>query len=291
MNKMKVFLEMIKFEHTIFALPFAYMGSVLGCVAVRDRLPSWMEILWITLAMIGARSAGMGLNRVIDRAIDAMNPRTKSRAIPAGLIKTTEAWLFIAASFALLFFAAAQLDPLAMKLMPIAVVMLVGYSYTKRFTWLCHVFLGLTNGLAALGGWVAVTGQIDAVAVVFYLSVAFWLAGFDILYACQDADFDRKEGYYSIPSRFGIAVSLRIAKAFHVLTGAGLLGLFLMSELSWVYFAGMMIAYFILYYEHKLVTPTDLSKLNTAFFTMNGVLSVVVFLFTFVDLAVFYIWD
>lgn len=281
---------MIKFEHTIFALPFAYMGTVLGSVAIRDSLPAWMEILWITLAMIGARSAGMGLNRVIDKVIDAQNPRTKTRAIPAGLIRSAEAWLFIILSFALLFIAASNLNPLAMKLLPVAVVMLVGYSYTKRFTWLCHVFLGLTNGLAALGGWVAVTGQIDLSAVVFYLTVAFWIAGFDILYACQDAEFDRDKGLFSIPSKFGISVSLRISRAFHVLTGAGLLGLFILSDLSWWYLAGMLIAYLILFYEHKLVSPTDLSKLNTAFFTMNGVLSVVVFVFTFIDLAVRYRW-
>ena len=286
MNKIKVFLEMIKFEHTLFALPFAYMGTVLGSVTVRNQLPTWMEILWITLAMIGARSAGMGLNRVIDRAIDAMNPRTKTRAIPAGLIKTAEAWLFIIASFALLFLSAAKLDPLAVKLLPIAVVMLVGYSYTKRFTWLCHLFLGLTNGLAALGGYAAITGVVDGLAWVFYLTVALWIAGFDVLYACQDAEFDRQEGLYSMPSRFGISAALWIARIFHLLTAAGLLGIFLLSDLSWWYLAGMLIAFAILYYEHQLVKPHDLSKLNMAFFTMNGVLSVIVFVFTFIDMAV-----
>jgi len=290
MNKLKVFLEMIKFEHTIFALPFAYMGAVLGSVMLRDHLPSWMEILWITLALIGARTAGMALNRVIDKVIDALNPRTSSRAIPAGLMKTAEAWIFIVLSFGLLFFAAAQLDPLAMKLLPIAVVMLVGYSYTKRFTWLCHVFLGLTNGLAALGGWVAVTGQVSTVAIVFYLTIALWVAGFDILYACQDAEFDKEKGLHSIPSRFGIRASLLIARGFHILTGVGLWAIFWLSDLSWWYLVGMLIAYVILIYEHRLVSPHDLSKLNMAFFTMNGVLSVIVFTFTLIDLAVRYAW-
>jgi len=290
MNKLKVFLEMIKFEHTIFALPFAYMGAVLGSVMLRDHLPSWMEILWITLALIGARTAGMALNRVIDRVIDALNPRTSSRAIPAGLMKTAEAWLFIVLSFGLLFFAAAQLDPLAMKLLPIAVVMLVGYSYTKRFTWFCHVFLGLTNGLAALGGWVAVTGQVSTVAIVFYMTIALWVAGFDILYACQDAEFDKERGLHSIPSRFGIRASLLISRGFHIATGVGLWAIFWLSDLSWWYLAGMLIAYVILIYEHRLVSPHDLSKLNMAFFTMNGVLSVIVFTFTLIDLAVRYAW-
>lgn len=290
MKKVKIFLEMIKFEHTIFALPFAYMGAVLGSVMLNGSLVSWAEIGWITLAMIGARTAGMALNRVIDRTIDALNPRTSTRAIPAGLIKTAEAWLFIVLSFGLLFFATSKLDPLAMKLMPIAVIMLVGYSYTKRFTWLCHLFLGLTNGLAALGGWVAVTGEVNGVAMIFYLTIAFWIAGFDILYACQDVDFDKERGLHSIPSRFGIRSSLIIARAFHVITAAGLLAIFVLSSLSLWYLAGMLIAYFILYYEHRLVSPGDLSKLNTAFFTMNGVLSVIVFTFTLIDVAVRMVW-
>lgn len=286
MNKVKVYLEMIKFEHTIFALPFAYTGAILGSITLRGYLPSWMEILWITLAMVGARSAGMGLNRVIDRTIDARNPRTQERAIPAGLIKTAEAWLFIAASFALLFLSASQLDPLALKLLPIAVVALVLYSYTKRFTWLCHLFLGLTNGLAALGGYAAVTGTVDALAWVFYLTVALWIAGFDIIYACQDAEFDQNEGLHSIPAAFGISASLWIARLFHLVTCAGLLGIYVLSDLSWWYFAGMLIAYVILVYEHQLVKPHDLSKLNLAFFTMNGVLSMVVFVFTLIDVLV-----
>jgi 4-hydroxybenzoate polyprenyltransferase len=286
MKKLKIFLEMIKFEHTIFALPFAYMGAVLGSVIYSNTLPSWADIMWITLAMIGARTAGMALNRVIDRTIDALNPRTSNRALPAGLMKTTEAWVFIILSFGLLLLATSQLDPLAMKLLPIAVIMLVGYSYMKRITWLCHLFLGLTNGLAALGGWVAVTGQVNMAGYIFYVTVALWIAGFDILYACQDTEFDRDEKLHSIPSRFGIRTSLRIAKSFHILTGAGMLALLLLTDLSWWYAAGMLIAYAILFYEHRLVSPTDLSKLNTAFFTMNGILAVIVFLFTFIDVVV-----
>lgn len=289
-NKVKVFSEMIKFEHTLFALPFAFMGAVLGAVVMFDALPSWVEIGWIILAMVGARSAAMGLNRLIDKAIDLKNPRTANRALPAGLLSSLEVLLFIVASFALLFWASANLNPLAMKLLPVAVFMMVIYSYTKRFTWLCHVILGLTIALAPLGGWVAVTGTIDWTALVLYASVALWTAGFDVIYACQDADYDRREGLHSIPSRFGIASALWIARLFHVATAIGLMALFWMTELSWWYFIGLIVSYVILFYEHYIVSPNDLSKLNTAFFTMNGVLSVVVFSFTFIDVMVRYVW-
>lgn len=285
-KKIRIFLEMIKFEHTVFALPFAYMGAVLGSVVVFGHLPSWAQVGWITMAMVGARTAAMSLNRVIDKAIDAKNPRTKNRAIPAGLMSSVEVLFFVAVSFLLLFWATSNLSALSMKLLPIAVFFLVFYSYTKRFTWLCHVVLGLTLALAPLGGWVAVTGRINGVALVFFAAVAFWTAGFDIIYACQDEEYDRSEGLYSIPSRFGIRKALFIAKSFHVLTAVGFGSLYFMTDLSWWYFAGLVIAYAILFYEHRLVTPEDLSKLNVAFFTMNGVLSVIVFTFTLFDLVV-----
>ncbi|MFD0619317.1 UbiA-like polyprenyltransferase [Paenibacillus sp. GCM10027629] len=286
-KKIAIFLEMIKFEHTLFALPFAFMGSILGSVVVHHHLPSWAQIGWILLAMVGARTAAMSLNRLIDAAIDKKNPRTEGRAIPAGLLKIGEVVLFTIVSFGLLFWAAAELEPLAMRLLPIAVFFLVFYSYTKRFTWLCHVVLGLTIALAPLGGWVAVTNSADWSAIVFYLTVAFWTAGFDIIYACQDYEFDKSQGLHSIPVRFGLKGALWIARGFHILTAIGFISLYLMTDLSWMYFAGMIIAYAILFYEHKLVKPHDLSKVNTAFFSMNGILSVVVFVFTFLDLVVF----
>jgi 4-hydroxybenzoate polyprenyltransferase len=286
LKKFKIFLEMIKFEHTLFALPFAYMGAILGSMVLNDALPSWPQIGWITLAMVGARSAAMGLNRVIDKVIDAKNPRTAGRAIPAGLLSSKEVLLFIVVSLVVLFIATAQLNTLCMELLPIAVFFLVFYSYTKRFTWACHLILGLTIALAPLGGWVAATGKIDGVALIFYFTVAFWTAGFDIIYACQDIEFDRKEGLYSIPSQFGIPKALLLAKLFHIFTAIGFMSLYFLTELSWVYFAGIILAYLILIYEHRLVTPKDLSKLNTAFFTMNGVLSVLVFSSTWIDLAV-----
>ncbi|WP_314585404.1 UbiA-like polyprenyltransferase [Paenibacillus terrigena] len=287
-KKIAIFLEMIKFEHTLFALPFAFMGSILGSVVVNHHLPSWAQIGWVLLAMVGARTAAMSLNRLIDAAIDKINPRTEGRAIPAGLLKIGEVVLFTIVSFGLLFWAAAELEPLAMRLLPIAVFFLVFYSYTKRFTWLCHVVLGLTIALAPLGGWVAVTNSADWSAMVFYLTVAFWTAGFDIIYACQDYEFDKSQGLHSIPVRFGLKGALWIARGFHILTAIGFISLYLMTDLSWMYFAGMIIAYAILFYEHKMVKPHDLSKVNTAFFSMNGILSVVVFVFTFLDLVVFH---
>ncbi|WP_217556262.1 UbiA-like polyprenyltransferase [Paenibacillus sp. GbtcB18] len=285
-HKTKIFLEMIKFEHSLFALPFAYMGAILGAVVETGHLPRWTQIMWVTLAMIGARTAAMSLNRVIDKKYDKKNPRTANRAIPAGLISVAEVTVFIILSFLLLFWSAYHLNLLSVYLLPVAAFFLVFYSYTKRFTWACHFVLGITLGLAPLGGWVAITGGITPAALVLFITVAMWSAGFDLLYACQDVEFDREEGLHSYPSRFGIPVALMTARVLHTLTAVGLISLFFMTNLSWWYLIGIIIAYIILFYEHRLVSPTDLSKLNTAFFTMNGILSMVVFAFTLVDILV-----
>lgn len=285
-KKVKVFLEMIKIEHTLFALPFAFMGALVGSMLVNGHLPSWGQVGWILVAMVGARSAAMALNRLIDAAIDAKNPRTANRAIPAGLLKAGEVLLFTVVSFGLLILAAAMLEPLSFYLLPIAVFMLVFYSFTKRFTWLCHVILGFTIALAPLGGWVAVTNVIDWTAIIFFITIACWTTGFDIVYACQDYDFDKKEGLYSIPVRFGIAKSLKIARGFHIVTAIGFLLLIWLTNLSWIYILGIVIACGLLIYEHLIVKPNDLTRLNTAFFTMNGTLSMIVFFFTLIDLVV-----
>jgi 4-hydroxybenzoate polyprenyltransferase len=289
-SKLRTFLEMIKFEHTLFALPFAFVGAILGAVTMEKRLPEFSECGWILLAMVGARTAAMGLNRVIDKAIDKRNPRTAMRAIPAGLLQSKEVIVFIIISFILLFWAASQLNSLSVKLLPLAVFLLVFYSYTKRFTWACHIVLGLTIGLAPLGGWVAVTGSVTWTSLILYITVALWTAGFDVIYACQDVDFDRKEGLHSIPAKFGISRALGIARMLHALTAAGFALLLILTDLSWWYFAGTVVAGVLLLYEHRLVKPDDLSKLNAAFFTMNGVLSAVLFLFTFIDLVVMRTW-
>lgn len=289
-RKLRIILEMIKFEHTVFALPFAYMGALLGALVMEDRLPTWSEIGWISLAMFGARSAAMSLNRVIDKAIDLRNPRTKDRALPAGLLKSAEVLLFIIVSFGLLFLAAANLEPIAMKLMPIAVFFLVIYSYTKRFTWLCHIVLGLTIALSPLGAWVSVTGEFDPVAWILYGTVALWIAGFDIIYATQDFEYDRNAGLHSIPARFGIAGALWIARSLHVVTAGGFVALFWMTQLSWLYLFGALLSIALLFYQHYMVKPNDLSRVQTAFFGMNGTLSVVLFLFTIADMAVIRLW-
>lgn len=286
LRKLKIILEMIKFEHSIFALPFAFMGAVLGSIVVEGTWPTWMEIFWVTVAMVGARSAAMSLNRLIDRFIDAKNPRTVTRAIPAGLISVIEVLVFIVVSFLVLFIAAFQLNDLAVKLLPLAVFVLVLYSYTKRFTWLCHFVLGVAIGFGPLGGWVATTGQVDVTGLLLFASVMFWTAGFDIIYACQDADFDRKEGLYSMPSRFGVANALLVARICHVLTFIGLVSLYAMADLSFWFLIGVLISGAILIYEHSLVKPTDLSKVDVAFFNMNGILSVVMFVFTMIDLVI-----
>ncbi|MED1793843.1 UbiA-like polyprenyltransferase [Brevibacillus nitrificans] len=286
LRKLKIILEMIKFEHSLFALPFAFMGAVLGNIVIEKAWPTWMEIFWVTVAMVGARSAAMSLNRVIDRVIDAKNPRTANRAIPAGLISIVEVIAFIVISFAVLFIAAFQLNDLAVKLLPLAVFVLVLYSYTKRFTWLCHFVLGVAIGFGPLGGWVATTGQVDGIGLLLFASVLFWTAGFDIIYACQDSEFDRKEGLFSMPSRFGVANALMVARICHVITFVGLMSLYVVADLSIWFLIGVLISGAILIYEHSLVKPTDLSKLDVAFFNMNGILSVVMFAFTMIDLVI-----
>lgn len=286
---------MIKFEHTIFALPFAYMGALLGSrfsfhhdpsqALTTTGWPTGWQLLWITLAMVGARSAAMALNRLIDRFIDAKNPRTKKRAIPAGLLSVKEVLLFILGSFALLFVSAYMLNPLAVKLLPIAVFVLVIYSYTKRFTWACHFVLGIALGLAPLGGWVGTTGTLHWESLLLFFTVVFWTAGFDIIYATQDVDFDRKAGLYSVPSYFGIAKGLWISRSCHLLTVLFLVSLYLVTPLGWLYLVGCLLAALILIYEHSLVKADDLSKVDVAFFTMNGILSVIVFIFTLADMV------
>lgn len=286
LRKIQIVLEMIKFEHTIFALPFAYIGAILGSLEVHAHLPTWGQIGWVTLAMVGARSAAMALNRLIDRHIDAKNPRTKNRAIPQGLVSVRFVWGFVIVSFLILLIAAVNLNRLAVYLTPVAVFILVFYSYTKRFTWACHFFLGIATASGPLGGWIAVTGQIDGIAILLFLTVALWIGGFDVIYACQDVEFDQREKIYSIPACFGIKKALWISTIMHVFTAIGLISLFFLTQLHLWYALGCCIAVGILIYEHAIVSDKDLSRLNTAFFTMNGVLSVIVFIFTMIDVLV-----
>jgi len=274
--------EMIKLEHTVFALPFALSGLVLAS----PNLPNWSTVFFTVLAFIGARSAAMTLNRLIDARIDAINPRTKDRSIPAGRIKPATAVLFTIASFALMLAAASQLPLICLQLSPIAVFWLSFYSFTKRFTWLCHIVLGIALGGAALGGWVAASGTILGPAPwLLAFAVATWVAGFDIIYACQDAQFDSENKLHSIPARFGLANALHISIGLHVFTVAALvaLGFFVQPPAGIFYFIGVGLVTAMLVYEHSLVKPSDLSKVNAAFFTTNGVVSIVTFLTILLD--------
>jgi 4-hydroxybenzoate polyprenyltransferase len=285
-KQIKLVLDMIKFEHSIFALPFAYLGAILGSLEVMGHLPSWMQMFWITVAMVAARSAAMALNRLIDRKIDAKNPRTANRHLPAGLLTVPFTWGFVVISFIVLFLAATQIHMLAVQLLPIAVFFLVFYSYTKRFTWACHFVLGIATGLGPLGGWIATTGQIDLKGILLFVVVALWIGGFDVIYACQDVEFDRKEKLYSIPARFGIKRGLQISALMHVGTAIGLIAMLLLTDLGVWFGIGVFVALAILFYEHAIVSSNDLSRLNTAFFTMNGVLSVILFAFMMIDVLV-----
>jgi 4-hydroxybenzoate polyprenyltransferase len=280
-TKLKIILEMIKFEHTIFALPFAFTGALLAA----NGIPDGRTILWITVAMVGARSAAMGFNRWADRKIDAANPRTETRALPLGLVTPGQVILFTVLSSLALVGAAAMLNPLALLLSPLALAVVFLYSYTKRFTFLSHAVLGLAIAGAPLGAWIAVAGRLDGPAYVLGLAVLFWLLGFDTLYALQDREFDQAAGLHSIPQRFGVRRSLWIARCSHAVAMAALFWLAGLLSLGWFYVAGVVVSLGLIIYEHTLVKEHDLSKLNFAFFNMNGYISVTIFLFTLLDRA------
>ncbi len=275
-RKFSEYLRLIKFSHSIFALPFAFTAALIAA----DGIPSFQQIFWITVAMVSGRSGAMGMNRIVDRKFDALNPRTKDRELPRGVIKTGEAYVFTAITFILLLIAAYKLNPLCLKLAPYVLLLLITYSYTKRFTWLCHIVLGIALGIAPLCAWIAVRGTFNPEILPLCFAVMFWVAGFDTLYGLQDMDFDKKQGLCSIPSIFGVNRSLWIARLFHIVTIGLLLILVPIFELSNFFLLGILIAAGLMVYEHSLVKPTDLSKLNIAFFNMNGYISITVFVFT-----------
>ncbi|WP_026174425.1 UbiA-like polyprenyltransferase [Effusibacillus pohliae] len=285
LSKIRLFLAMIKFEHTIFALPYAYIGMIMASFYKDGTWPGWRTFFWVTLAMVGARSAAMALNRLIDRQIDAKNPRTADRELPKGAITSFETLLFIIASLVLLGISAWMLNPLCFYLMPLAVFFLVVYSYTKRFTWACHLVLGITDGLAPLGAWIAVTGKFDLPGLLLAGAVAAWIAAFDIIYACQDVEFDRREGLYSIPARFGIAEGLWISRALDVLTIVLFLLIPLYVSLGPIYYVGVVVVAALLVYEHLIISPNDMSRIDIAFFKVNSIIATVAFLFTFTDIG------
>jgi 4-hydroxybenzoate polyprenyltransferase len=281
-QKISVFLEMIKFAHTIFALPFALTGALLAA----GGLPGGAQLFWIVMAMVGARTAAMGLNRLIDAEIDARNPRTAGRAIPAGLIGKGVTLVFIMLSLTLLLVAAARLNPLCLKLSPLALFFLVLYSYCKRFTALAHVVLGICLAAAPIGAWIAIRGTIDPPALILGGIVLFWVAGFDILYALQDLEFDRTAGLHSIPVALGVNGSLWAARMFHLTMLLLLVWLFTSMQLGSFFGAGIVVVTAMLLYEHWLLRSGDLTKLDAAFFNMNGYISVAIMVFTAAEVLV-----
>jgi 4-hydroxybenzoate polyprenyltransferase len=281
-HNLRVTLEMIKWEHSIFALPFALCGAMLAA----SGLPTAHQLFWIVIAMLAARSAAMAFNRLADVAIDAANPRTSTRALPTGQLSSSFVATFVIVSCAIFILAASQLNRLTLWLSPVALAVLLLYSYTKRFTRLSHLVLGFALGIAPAAAWIAVRGTLDPRILLLTAAVTFWVAGFDILYACQDFQFDRDSGLYSIPSRIGIASALWVARAFHLIMLIFLVALIPAFALGKFALAGVAAVLILLLYEHSLVKANDLSKLNAAFFTMNGVISVVFLGFVAADILV-----
>jgi 4-hydroxybenzoate polyprenyltransferase len=267
-------LDMIKIEHTLFALPFALLGAVLAA----RGLPTWWQLVWIGVAMVGARSAAMAFNRLADQKFDAANPRTAARALPAGLLSRRFVWAFTALSAAIFFLAAAMLNRLTFLLAPVALASVLAYSYTKRFTALSHLVLGWCLCIAPTGAWLAVRGALDSpVPLLLSLTVLLWTAGFDVLYACQDQDFDRRAGLRSIPARLGVARALWVARLLHAGAFAALVGLYFVTRLGALALVGVAATAALLVYQHRLVRADDLSRLNAAFFTTNAFVSVLLF--------------
>jgi 4-hydroxybenzoate polyprenyltransferase len=270
-GKLLILLEMIKIEHTIFALPFALMGALLAA----HGLPTARQAFFIGLAMVGARSAAMAFNRLVDQRYDALNPRTANRALPQGLVSRRDTIIFIGASALLLFYAASQLNILSLLLAPLALAVIFFYSYTKRFTWASHLVLGGSLAIAPSAGWIAVRGDMQILPLTLSLAVLLWVAGFDILYALQDEEFDRSAGLYSLPSRFGRVPAMRLAAWLHVAAGLGFILVGWLADLGVLYFGAAFLAALLLVVEHVSLSPRELSRLNYAFFTLNGLIGII----------------
>jgi 4-hydroxybenzoate polyprenyltransferase len=278
-NRIRTVLEMIKFEHSVFALPFALTGALLAARATRHGWPTWQQLAWIVVAMVAARTAAMTINRIVDLRYDRENPRTRQRALATGAVSVSFAWMLTLIAVAIFFAAAWQLNPLALKLAPLALAILIFYSFTKRFTNWSHLFLGFALGISPAAAWIAITGSLDARMLILCAAVTLWVGGFDVLYACQDIDYDRQAGLYSVPRRFGIGNALIIARLMHVGVVTLLAWLAASFALPWPAWLGIVVVAALLGYEHSLVRADDLSKLDAAFFTMNGYISMSFLLF------------
>lgn len=281
-KKLNFLLEAIRYRESIFALPFAYTGMVLAA----RGLPTWSQFLWITVAMVGARTVGMAANRIIDREIDARNPRNAARHLPAGLLKTSEMVVLTLAAFAVFMFAASRLNPLAFALAPVAAAYLVLYPYTKRFTWLSNLLLGWALAISPSAAWIGVTGSLSWTPVLLSLAVALWAGSFDILYHSQDFDFQKKEGLHSVASRFGVSAAFRISKILDVCAIAVLIAVGVLASLAWPFYVGVVLAAALLVYRHSLISPGDTSRMGIAFMRVNAYVSIAVFLSTGVALIV-----
>ncbi len=286
LRSLRTTLEMIRIEHSLFALPFALMGALLAARGLPHGLPTTQQLLWIVVAMVGARSAAMSFNRLIDRHLDARNPRTAGWALPAGALSVRFVVYFALLSSVLLVIAAHQLNPLAFRLSPVALAILFVYSYTKRFTVLSHLVLGFCLGMAPAAAWIAIRGTLEPSILLLTAAVTLWTAGFDILYSCQDARFDAQAGLHSVPQRWGIARALQISSALHFLMAILLIWLARLEHLGWMSLAGVAVTALLLIYEHRLVKPADLSRLNAAFFTANGWIGILLLLFWGFDIVV-----
>lgn len=278
----RLFVRLVKFEHTIFALPFAYAGAFLA----EQRVPGFWRMFWITVVMVAARSLAMALNRLLDAKMDALNPRTAGRELPSGRLRPAEVWVFCAVSLAVLILATFQLPPITRYLWPLVVAPFVIYPFMKRWTWLCHLVLGCTIGLGPVGAWVAVTGFVDWRAFFLGGAVAFWIAGFDVIYAALDVDFDRRHGIHSIPADLGARAAVWATRLFHLLAAALLAAVGLLTGRGAVYFTGVGICAALLVYESYITRNQDVGRINLAFMTLNSVLSVVFFLFTLASILV-----
>ncbi|MBZ4665693.1 MAG: 4-hydroxybenzoate polyprenyltransferase [Mahella sp.] len=271
---------MVMFSHTLFSLPFGLMAMLWAA----DGLPSFRVVFWILVALFGARNGANALNRLIDKDIDATNPRTVSRHLPRGQVKPYEAAAVAAVCFALMVWAAYELNPLCFMLSPVAILLFVLYSYTKRFTWACHIILGIACGGAPVGAWMAVTGSIGWPSLVLGAVVMLWVAGFDVIYATQDVDFDKDFGLFSIPVKFGIKNALLISTVFHIIALVLLLYLFFLLELDWLYLIGITLAAILIFIEHRIVSPDHLEEVKIASYSINQIVSVVLFIFTAADM-------
>lgn len=272
-RRVGIMLEAIKFEHTIFALPFALIAALLA----KGGWPSWHEMLWLLLAMVGARSSAMMMNRIADLEYDRRNPRTAERALPAGQLSLLQAWIFTMLATLLLIFAAAMLNRLALMLSPLAILILWGYSYSKRFTSLSHLWLGLALGIAPSAVWIALTGEITLTPLILSAAVLLWTAGFDIIYSCQDYQFDKSAGLFSLPVRLGLAGALRLSAILHLLAFLMLLNFALLAQLNFAFLIALIPVGLLLVYQHRIISADDLSRVNAAFFTANGMISILLF--------------